>query len=469
MRRLLAAFAVLAGCVAAQVDPPYPGQDPSRPQQQRGSGIPNPFPHKKTSTKEPLAEASGVIVDLTNKTFSITTSDRRVMIFQLLKETKFTDGAKTMDFQDLGVGDELKVESRSDPDGNLLAVNVNLVKRGAPAKGYTPPPGPVAAGTAGSAAAENERPEPAPTVLQSASADEERPALKRGKPKKLAHEDDLEKEVERDETASVSPRPVAAAPGAESAAAEPTESTVGDTSAPPVPVVKDADPYIAKAREAVKETIEKLPNFFCDQFTTRYTSPRKPVDWRPVDLLSAKVIYEDGKERYENQKINNRPVKDLEKSGNGSTSTGEFGSWLADVFSPGTAAKFQNGTNTTLNGRDSRVYSFEVEQEHSHWKIMPTSQYYYPAYNGSVWVDKTTGQTLRIESGAINMPKDFPIDSVETSVDYDYVIIGSKKFLMPVKGEVLSCWRDRYVCDRNVIQFRNYHRFGAESDVKFGP
>ena len=35
-----------------------------------------------------------------------------------------------------------------------------------------------------------------------------------------------------------------------------------------------------------------------------------------------------------------------------------------------------------------------------------------------------------------NMPQDFPIDKVESSLDYEFITLGSQKFLMPVKSEV---------------------------------
>jgi hypothetical protein len=36
-----------------------------------------------------------------------------------------------------------------------------------------------------------------------------------------------------------------------------------------------------------------------------------------------------------------------------------------------------------------------------------------------------------------------------------------------VRAEVLSCDRGSNVCDRNVIEFRNYHKFTGESVIKF--
>jgi hypothetical protein len=41
------------------------------------------------------------------------------------------------------------------------------------------------------------------------------------------------------------------------------------------------------------------------------------------------------------------------------------------------------------------------------------------------------------------------------------------KFLLPVHAEALSCWRNSNECQRNVIEFRNYHKFEGESVIKF--
>jgi hypothetical protein len=40
-------------------------------------------------------------------------------------------------------------------------------------------------------------------------------------------------------------------------------------------------------------------------------------------------------------------------------------------------------------------------------------------------------------------------------------------YLLPVEAEVLSCQRGTSICSRNKIEFRNYRKFGAESDITF--
>jgi hypothetical protein len=110
-----------------------------------------------------------------------------------------------------------------------------------------------------------------------------------------------------------------------------------------------------------------------------------------------------------------------------------------------------------------------VERLRSSWKIWVPGQYILPAYKGSIWIDKQTANTLRIEMQAQEIPEEFPRIAVETAVDYDYITLGTaEKFLLPVRAEVLSCARGSNECERNVIEFRNYHKFTGESTIKFG-
>ena len=73
----------------------------------------------------------------------------------------------------------------------------------------------------------------------------------------------------------------------------------------------------------------------------------------------------------------------------------------------------------------------------------------------------------RIEQDARKIPPLFPFDTIETTTDYDYVRLETQSFLLPVESEVLSCQRGTGICARNKIEFRNYRKFGSESDITF--
>jgi len=241
------------------------------------------------------------------------------------------------------------------------------------------------------------------------------------------------------------------------AASSPADSTHARTLNPSAPLIE-------RAREAAFEFSENLPNFVCKEVMTRYM--QRGRNDMPLDVVSAEIIYDHAKESYRNVKIDDRPTdKKLEEIG-GSWSTGEFASTLLELFSPGTNARFRSGGATSISGFAAQVYDFDVTRANSHWTVHAESQTLLPAYKGSVWVDPTTARVLRIEMQARNLPDDFPMDTIESAVDYSYVMIGGKSFLLPVHAESLGCSRSAGSCSHNIIDFRNYHEFRVE--VKMG-
>jgi hypothetical protein len=185
-----------------------------------------------------------------------------------------------------------------------------------------------------------------------------------------------------------------------------------------------------------------------------------------LDLVSVEVIYSNGQESYRNVKIDNRPTDKGMLELGGSRSTGEYASLLLDLFSPTTDAQFLSRGPSSISGFNAQVYDFRVQSENSHWIVEAESQTVHPAYQGSVWVDPATARVLRIETQASNIPSDFPMDRVESAVDYSYVMIAGTSFLLPVHAESLGCQRGSPECSHNIIDFRNYHEFKV--DFKIG-
>jgi hypothetical protein len=244
---------------------------------------------------------------------------------------------------------------------------------------------------------------------------------------------------------------------------------VTDSSLPtPSGVAATNDPVIDKARETAFEFTETLPDYMVKQYTTRYVSAdakRINTSWQPLDVVTADVIAENGRERYENILRNGKPTKNVEESG--SWSTGEFASTLQAILSPASDALFTKKKSTTIENRSAWRYDFMIEQPRSSWQVYAGGSRYRPAYGGTIWIDKETSRVLRIEMDARNIPNEFPLDHVESAVDYSFVNIGAKKYLLPTHSESLSCNRGTTECTRNSIDFRNYKKYGAESNVTF--
>jgi hypothetical protein len=459
------------GCLWAQYPGQYPpGQYPPGqypPGQGSGGGLPVPripFPRrgsktpadKKPSEKEVLQQFSGTVKDLAGENIAIEAKDTRIVSFKCTDATKFFKKDEQIKKAALKPGDEVSIDARQNDEGFFFAVNVRLEKeapgpRPAPVEtAAKPEPAPAKAAKPAQPAEDDEDAGRA-TIIRppDAAPDQDAPVLRRGKPAAKA-------------PAKASPQePVAVASTKQPANVPPPPPEQPYT--PPTPSKEES--FIDKARQLALEFTEQLPNYICNQMTTRYQTEGRPVSWQPIDVVTAAVVYENGKESYHNIKINNKAVNKPMEELPGSWSRGEFGTTLLDLFSPATAAAFRFRGDSTASGLPAAAYNFQVERPNSHWETRIGGQSIFPAYKGAVWLDKKSMRTLRIEMQARNIPEEFPLDTVEWVVEYAFVRIGTAQFLLPSHAENLSCWRGSSRCARNAIDFRNYRKFTSESQI----
>ncbi len=438
---------ISAMTLAAQFGSPFPGQSPIPGQP--GSYPGGPFPGSggqqpgqrgpSRTSRQSQAPAvsdtvSGMIRKLDAKSFEVEALDTRFLQIQILDST--TKPA------DLRIGDGVDVTLTQDKDGKFQATDIKFNREVAntiEANDRIPEL---------ARQQEEGRTAPPPTILvrpdpQHDPGDSGPPVLKRGKPAR--------------ESGSAS----------DDAVNQPSAVPQPASVARPTPVAAQRQSLVEQAREVAANFLQGLPNYVCQESTTRYASETREPNWQALDVVSTEVVYEDGKERYRNVKIDGKPTKKAPEE-SGAWSTGEFGTILGDLFSPGTAADFKRIQDDTIEHQSATIYDFRVDRRRSAWRIWVPGQYVLPAYKGSVWLDKNSGHTLRIEMQAKNIPEAFPLISVETAVDYDYVTLGAaEKFLLPVHAEILSCERGSNECERNVIEFRNYHKFTGESTIEF--
>ena len=419
-----------------------------------GQGLPLPHRTRKPADSNDKLTFSfaGVIRKIDDKSLDLEAVDTRFINFLISPDSKLPSGLKE--------GDPVRVDATQDDKGLYHAVGgkvdteiLKQMPKESPSPHLNEPSDPGAP----SAAAAEPPERPATEVVRDTprydTGDDGPPKLKHGKATQRASRDDVDAAVPTTLDAKAAARNAAMEPPPTAAGSVPTMSGPG------------AD-LIERARDAAANFLNNLPNYVCTQVTTRYQSETKVPNWQALDNISAELVYENGKESYRNLQINNKPTKKSPEE-SGAWSSGEFGTVLEDLFSPATAADFHFVRDTTTNRMKSGNYDFTVDRPHSHWKIAVQSQFLLPAYQGSVWIEKSTARVLRIEMQATEIPKQFPEDVVETTVDYDYVSLGTEKYLLPVHAELLSCERGSYRCQRNTIDFRTYHKFTGESTIKF--
>ena len=445
-----------------------PGQGPGT----GGISIPKRSKKKQNSAAQPTFSAEGRTISNDSKKLIIATNDGRTISFTLTPQTKFTRSAGDIVWNQVVPRTTVRVEATEDEEAFLTAVHVDLLKDAAPeaqAVAENRPPassGTSSRGTSSSANSGNGTTDSGdlaqPTILKDPVDPPDRPILRRGKPKRGSSENDSD-----DVEITRSKPPAATAPAAtETKQKESTDFTI-DTDSDQPKITRSGSDLIDRTREWSATFTNGLPNFVCQQMTTRYMEQSKASGWEALDVVTAKVVYEDGKEDYKEITVGGKRTNKSMLELGGSTSTGEFASTLRSLFSAASRADFKLYQSTSLHGVAAAIYDFKVALPNSDWFITVGSQTLRPAYSGSVWIDKATAQVRRIEMQAEKVPKDFPMDSMEWAVDYDEVPLGTAKFLLPVHAENLSCQRGSTVCMKNTVDFRDYHKYSGESTIEF--
>jgi len=466
----------LAGPLYAQYPGQYPpgqyppGQYPGSPGGYPGGGISIPSRgHKKkdqgdNKANQPSITAEGQTVSNDGKTLVVATKDGRQLSMAVTPKTKFTRSGSDIDASKIIPRTTVHVEALEDDQANLTAATVDLLKD-AP---QDAPPGerPQKASSAQQASDEEMT---RPTILKDPVDVPNRPVLKHGKPGATQTDSD----DSATETASNRPpsQPPSQSSSAPQSSDKPKSSTndgfVIDGEAAPVKTKASASQdLIERTRTWAMTFTEGLPNFVCSQMTTRYAERSRSEGWQPIDVITAKVLYEDRKETYKEITVGGKRTNKSMLELGGSTSTGEFASILGGLFEQN-RAEFKFFQSSTISGQPAAIYDFKVPLQNSNWTINIGGQTLRPAYSGSVWVDRATAQVRRIEMQADNIPKDFPEDNIQSAVDYEEVSLGTNKFLLPVHAENLGCERGSPICTKNTIDFRDYHKYSGESTITF--
>jgi hypothetical protein len=409
----------------------------------------------------------GRLKQMDAKSITLKLDDARELEFKRTDKTRFFKNGDELKTPDFKPGDQVSIEGPEDQQGYMTAVNVYWEKAaaaaGTPAEKKEGAVDAWAVDTVASPAGTELKPPPAKPDPE----DPGPPQLRRGKPADPSreHAKDVPEQPPAPQVADARIPPAEAAPAGRIPAAPPS-ATRRDEELPFG--ARQQDPLIRKAADAALDFTEGLPNYVCQEIVARSQSQAKPANWEPLDVVATDVVYENGKEDYRNITINGKPSKKKVEEV-GAWSTGEFGTVLIDLFSPATATDFRLRGASRIAGIDARQYTFEVARENSHWNVQMGSQSYRPAYSGAVWIDPANNRVLRIEMSGKGFPDEFPTDHVESATDYQYVRLGgTQQYLLPVHAEMLSCQRGTNDCSKNVIDFRNYHKFEGESTIKYG-
>lgn len=243
-----------------------------------------------------------------------------------------------------------------------------------------------------------------------------------------------------------------------------------------LPGKKEVEMVLEKTRTETLSAVEEMPDFVVKQDIVRSAAYAGTNNFRNLDKLIVAVSYRaSGNEEYKVLSVNgvlqnNTSSKQSYEQVGGTSSTGEFVTVLALIFKPESETKFEIVDTDTIRERRALVFDYSITLEKAKQRITALgyiSDTTLSGMKGRMWIDRENFRVLRVESEATEIPKEFPIRSATRTIDYSWVMISDKKYLLPLVSDVRLTFREtRNVFEtRNLIRFKNYQKYGTEITI----
>ena len=245
-----------------------------------------------------------------------------------------------------------------------------------------------------------------------------------------------------------------------------------------LPPTTEANELLERTRNVTLAAANAMPDFIVKQLIRRSIAYGNTTNWVPQDNLAIAVGFRaNAGEEYKLLSVNGVPsaddvkaTKDYSKYVKGATSSGvEYVSALADIFKPESQTEFRLVDTDVVRERRALVYEYTIKRELSQLTLSVggTSTSAVVGSTGRVWIDRELDRVLRFEQIATEIPSGFPITAASSVIDYDWVTIGERKYLLPIHSEILmtTAQTNMVLQSRNDVRFRSYQKFGAELKV----
>jgi hypothetical protein len=246
-----------------------------------------------------------------------------------------------------------------------------------------------------------------------------------------------------------------------------------------LPSETEGTQLLERTRNVTLAAASAMPDFLVKQIIKRSVAYGNTGNWKLQDNLSIAVGYRaNAGEEYKVLTVNGMPAADDAKATadyskyvpKGASSSGvEYVSAVADVFKAESKTEFRMVDTDVIQGRRTVVYEYTVKKEFSQLtlSLADTGARAVVGSRGRMWIDRELDRVLRFEQIATEIPPDFPITAASSLIDYDWVTINERKYLLPTHSEILlTTTQPKFVLQsRNDVRFRNYQKFGAELKV----
>ena len=179
---------------------------------------------------------------------------------------------------------------------------------------------------------------------------------------------------------------------------------------------------------------KNLPDFACTQLSHHSIDPKGFNQWKTLETISEQLLFVKGQEHYTMLAVNGKKAGENDKPSASAVPVSEFIKLMHDVFDPGVKAAMSWTNWDSVRGHRVHMITFVVPQEDSQFTI-GKSKGLKTGLAGFLYADADTNLVLRIVAAPLGVPKNYPIQGMSIDMNYDFVRIGDKVYLLPLKAD----------------------------------
>lgn len=226
--------------------------------------------------------------------------------------------------------------------------------------------------------------------------------------------------------------------------------------------VKPGDLLLARVKEHGRATFERIPDYACLETVDRFGK----LSIRPLDTVHLEVAVVGGKELFARKGAPQFQGDDPAAfTTAGMIGSGDFSATPLNLFVKD-AAWITAPPEAGLPGRKPLRFEFEVPVQSGAYQVKLGEVKAAVGVRGAFWVDPQSLDLLRIEQHDVDLPPEWKVRDIATTIAYARMRIGSSNPLLPRSSEVIVTYSAGGQ-PRNRIEFSGCREYRSQSFVHF--
>jgi hypothetical protein len=229
---------------------------------------------------------------------------------------------------------------------------------------------------------------------------------------------------------------------------------------------QDADPLLAKARQAMRERLANTPNYACVLEIDRAVYPTRTQErYRSKELARLEIAVVGGREQFAWPGDSSTQESIEALLGPGLSSTGEFSAHGRSTFlDPRSSIERLPDARQTESGKTG--YAYRVPIEASRYMVAGGRSESPAPYAGQLWVGTDSGELERFEVQVSEPPANSGFRRIDSFVTYEARQVSGRPAWLPSEARIVVESAGGRVF-RNDLRFLGCRAFQAEATIRF--